>query len=208
MTADNDRVLRDILVHVGETRKGMQSLEGDVGGIREQIQGLNRTAVPKEECTARHVVVARSVDGVKKELRDDLQQIKADVRAIKVRTGAEHPVLTAKMLTNGGNGCDNINGPPTEGKGVKYWLGVITAGITIVGFLGGMLWGVFRVGRYMERVDQTILQSAKGQKKLQTTMNQVATQEPRVIYVQVPVHPDAGPTRRPRRRVRRSRRTQ
>ena len=201
MTGDNDRVLRDILVHVGETRKGMKTLEDDVGGIRRQIHDLGKSSMPKDECTARHVIVAKSIDGVKTELRDDLQQIKADVRAIKVRTGAEHRIVSRNgaLPTSGGP-------PPApedkQPRGLKYWLGVMTAAISIISFLGAILWGVFQVGQYMERVDQSINKSAKRQQQLQATVKQVVTQEPRVVYIKVPVHPDAGPSRSNRRRRR------
>lgn len=194
--SDNDRVLRDILVHVGETRKGMETLESDVGGIRRQLHDLGRTAVPKDECTSRHTVVAQSIDGVKAELRSDLQQIKADVRTIKTRTGPEHPVVPR----NNGNGIE-----VGKAHGPKYWLGILTAAISILSFLGAILWGMVKVGQYMERVDRTINASAKSQQKFQSTVKRVATQEPRVVYVQVPVHPDAGVTKQRRRRRSRTR---
>ena len=78
----------------------------------------------------------------------------------------------------------------------------MTAAISIISFLGAILWGVFKVGQYMERVDQSINKSAKRQQQLQATVKRVATQEPRVVYIKVPVHPDAGPPRRNRRSLR------
>jgi hypothetical protein len=207
MTDDDGKVLRDILVHVGETRKGMKTLEGDVKGIRGHLRDLNHSSVRKDECTRRHVVVASSVDSVKSELKQDLSEIKADVRAIKTRTGDDHPALTPQMLgdTSPGFEPEASTVEETKAKGLKYWLGVLTASITIFGFLGAILWGVFRVGRYMERVDQAIIKSAKSQQKLQTTMQQAAKKPPHIIYVRGSLT-DAGPPptlpKRPPRRKR------
>lgn len=210
MTDDNGKVLRDILVHVGETRKGMKTLEGDVKGIREHLRELNHSSVRKQECTGRHVVVAQSIDSVKQGLKGDLSEIKADIRAIRTRTGDTHPAVTPQAL--GGTNPGFEPEAPTEeeetkAKGLKYWLGVTTASITILGFLGAIIWGVFKVGRYMERVDQAIQKSAKSQQKLQTTMQQ-ATKTPHVIYVHgtisdagLPPWPSPPKKRQPRRRL-------
>lgn len=195
MTDDDGKVLRDILVHVGETRKGMETLEKDVKGIRGHLRDLNHSSVRKDECTGRHIVVAQSIDGVKQELKGDLSEIKADIRAIRTKTGDKHPAITPQMLagstTDPGFEPDAVTSTDDpKARGLKYWLGVITASITIFGFLGAIIWGVFKVGRYMERVDQAIQKSAKSQQKLQTTMQQ-ATKTPHVIYVHGTVS-DAG----------------
>jgi hypothetical protein len=188
-----DDTLNEIHIHMGETRKGIANLESAVSGVQRELRSLNQGTVKRLECTERHVIVARSVNA----LDSKLDGIKGDVLAIRRQTGKEHAVITPEMLRR-----------PT--KGIKYWISIGVGIASLFGFLGGLLWGVISIGRYIEKVD-TIARKAQVQSsKFRKEIKEVAKARPRIVYVKVPVVSDAGPEKKPRRRYRRrpaSRRT-
>jgi hypothetical protein len=130
--ADDDK-LSTILIHVGETRKGIANVE-------QVLDAMGREVIRRPECTERHIVVANSVAA----LKEDLQEIRADVKAIRRSTGRDHPAVSASMLVGDGE---------EKQKGLKYWVTVAVGGITILTFLASIFWGVISAGRYLERVD-------------------------------------------------------
>jgi DNA repair exonuclease SbcCD ATPase subunit len=215
--------LNQILIHVGETRKGIAGLESDVKKIEHHLSELNHSAVRKAECTQRHVVVAQSIGGLKDELkadikgvkdevRQDLQEIKQDVRHVKSRTGQDHPAITSGMLLGTATGETELPEEPKEGKGPKYWLGVAGGIIGILLFLGGSALGLMKLGRKWEQMEQTVEAARKQQaaaaqrqetqaKQLQQAVKKL--QQP--IILPSPPAPEPTP-KRPRRRRRAPRR--
>ena len=114
---DDDK-LSTILIHIGETRKGIESLE-------EAVASIGKEVVRRPECTERHVVVATSLAA----LKEDLTEIRQDVKAIRRSTGQDHKAITEAMLRD----------EEKKEKGLKYWLGVGGGAITVLTFLGSML---------------------------------------------------------------------
>lgn len=178
----NGKVLQDILIHVGKTSEGITNLKEDVRDVKDHLMALNDAAVRKDECTQRHVIVAQSIDSVRGELKSDLSEIKKDLKFVRSKTREDNPAITPKMLAAG----EEYEESAPESKGLKYWLGVAGGTITVLSFLGAIIWGVFKVGRYMERVDQGLAKQAKQQLQIQAQVKQAA--QPRIIHV----YPDIG----------------
>lgn len=158
------QTLNEILIHVGETRKGIEGLEGDVRKIEHHLAELNHSAVRKDECTQRHIVMAQSVTGLKDELkadirgvqtgmREDLKEIKTDIRQVKSRTAQDHPVVTPEMLAAGYELEPEDEVAP---KGLKHWLSVIGGFIGVAMFLGMVGFGLMTLGRKWEQMEQTL----------------------------------------------------
>jgi len=157
MPADKD-LLYQIATDVGETRAGVDNL-------KEQFEGT----VGKGECTQRHVVVAQSIESLKKEL----------VAEFKKGTGQAHPAITDKMLEKKRNA-------------VMFWIAMIT-GIGTIG--SGVVLGAWKVFDFMSQVQQGLKQS---QQEIRTEIKaNKAGGKPRVIYVTVPALPDMGIKPRP-----------
>ena len=175
------KILQDILIHVGKTSEGITNLKEDVREVKDHLAQLNNSAVRKDECTQRHLVVATSIDNIRKEVKGDLSEIKHDLKFVRSQTRDDNMAITAEMLAAG----PEVEEEEDTGKGLKYWLSVAGGIITVLGFLGAVVWGVFKVGRYMERVDQGLTATAKTQ-----TQTLAKVTKPRYIYITVP--PDAG----------------
>lgn len=186
-----DDALNEILIHMGETRKGVSNLETSMSGVRQELNELNQGTVKRPECTERHVVVARSINAVTEKLDD----IKGDVMAIRRNTGKEYPAITPSML-KGGDGK----------KGIKYWVSVGVGITTLLGFLASLVWGVISVGRYIEKVDQLTQVSKKQQSEIKKEIGEVAKAKPKIVYVKVPAKVEEKPAtkRRVNRRYRRT----
>lgn len=185
-----DNTLNKILIHMGETRKGISNLETAVCDVQKELNTLNQGTVRRPECTQRHVAVSRSIDKV----TDTLDGIKGNVLAIKRQTGEGHPAVTVGML----KGAESK-------RGLKYWIGVGVGMTTLLGFLASLTWGIISVGRYIEKVDRLTSVSKKQQKEIRKEIGEVAKARPRVVYVEVPPKVDPAEERR-RRRTRRYRR--
>jgi len=185
---EEQRTLNEILIHVGETRKGIAGLETDIRDIREQFSGLNKETVKKPECTERHRIVAASIG----DLKTDLSEIKKDVRHIRVTTSSEHPAITPQMLA--------IRGGTGKKKDLRYWVSVGVGLTVLLSFFGSMLWGIIAVGRYLERMDVQA-QAAKAQqaeikmqlRRVDKAASAIVSADEAMKSGPVQPTPDAGP---------------
>lgn len=167
---NEQQTLNEILIHVGETRKGIEGLEGNVKKIEHHLSELNHSAVRKDECTQRHVVVAQSINdikdelktdihGVKDEVRQDLTEIKTDLRQVKSRTAQDHPAITPGMLAAGYEMEEGDEEATSQPKGLKYWLSIVGGFIGVVTFLGMVGIGLMTLGRKWEQMERTLEKS-------------------------------------------------
>lgn len=181
----SDDTLNEILIHMGETRKGLANLESAVSDVQKELTALNQGAIKRQECTQRHVVVNKSMDKV----TDKLDDIKADVLAIRRQTGDEYPAITQSMLRN------------AEGKkGLKYWISVSVGMTTLLGFLASLTWGIISIGRYIEKVDRLAQASKQQQKEIRKEIGEVAKAKQKIVYVEVPAKTEPVERRRSRSR--------
>lgn len=182
---DDDK-LSTILIHVGETRAGLDGLQASVQQVREEVRQIGRDSVPKGECTERHIVVANSIAS----LRSDLGEIKGDVKAIRRQTGQEHRAISDDVLKAGAEQRSGLNRLLSSQRGLKYWISLSVGLIAVLSFVGSVLWGVANVGRYIERVDAMAEASRRAQVKLERKIDQTkeVARSQRVIYML----PDAG----------------
>lgn len=162
---DDDK-LNTILIHVGETRKGITGLEAAVNNISKEV-------VRRPECTERHVVVATSIGA----LKEDLNEIRQDVKAIRRTTGQGHQAITQTMLELSED----------KKKGLKYWIGVGVGAITILSFLGSIFYGVVSLGRYIERIDSLARKAEKSNAEIKRAFNRATAAPYSRFYL-----PDAG----------------
>jgi len=182
MDKDEQRTLNEILIHVGETRKGIAGLEGDVRDFREQMAIVSREGVKRPECTERHRVVATSIG----ELKADLAEIKKDVRHIRITTSEDNPAITPRMLRR------------ADGKkDLRYWTGVGVSLTVLLSFLGSVIWGIMAVGRYVERMnalaDSAQRQQAEFKTQLKTVDKMASRMRPPLKpSLMGPVAPDGG----------------
>ena len=180
-----DNTLNKILIHMGETRKGISNLETAVSGVQEELNTLNQGTVRRQECAQRHQNVTQSIDKV----TDALDGIKGDVIAIRRQTGESHPVITPQLLRS------------ADGKkGMKYWVSVGVGMTTLLGFLASVTWSVVAIGRYIEKVDRLANVSKQQQKEIKKEIGAVAKARPRVVYVEVPAKTETENRRRRRPR--------
>jgi hypothetical protein len=200
----NGKILNDILIHVGETRKGIANLETNVEQIKDHLAVLNHSTVKKSDCRHRHESVRVNVDG----LQQDLSEVKGGVKTLlHSDTGQELAAVTPEMLSASGSQVaipeDDTN------KGMRGWL-VIAVGIgAILTLLGGVALGLMKVGRHWERLDQSFQDMQERQKQTTKKLQQAAQRVNRTVYIKVPMAPsDAGvrPRPKPKRRPKRLRR--
>jgi len=152
--------LTQILIHVGESRKGIKNLEqgqrdleGGLSDVNAHLSRLNGSAVRQTECAALR-------DGI----RDALDQ-----------TIAENAEQHAKILSD--------MTPVATPKGLKYWVGVAVGVATVLGFLGSLLWGVVTVGQKMERFKIAAETDKKRQANMAEALKKLSAQKTKIIYV-------------------------
>lgn len=182
---DEQRTLNEILIHVGETRKGIAGLETDVRDIRKQFEGLNKETVKKPECTERHRIVAASIG----DLKGDLSQIKKDVRHIRITTSEDNPAITSKMLAQR-DGAE-------KKRDLRYWVSVGVGLTVLLSFFGSIIWGVISAGRYLERMDALAKAAQKQQAEIRTQLHLVDKAASAIVGADEamkrgPIQPDAG----------------
>lgn len=187
--------LAAILIHVGATRKGIRRLEQDFATVKDALA----KTVTTEQCHDRHEAVTREV-----------MEIKGDIRAIKKgTTGTAHAAINPAMvaaMARGDTGQMQI--PPTEPpekvidklleerKGrarreLNFWLGLI---ISVATILGGIIFGLIKVGRYLDRVDRAVETSGQHTEQLQDELRRELAKRQAPVIIRVPVAPDAGAT--------------
>lgn len=190
---DNEDKLATILVHVGETRKGISNLEKDVKDIKRELI----FTVRKTECTEKHSIVNDHVGNVQEivsSLREDVAEIKTDIRHVRANTGHGYPAVSAgnpppepnphltpeKMQEE----LDKLNDERSERKrkNFAFWLATFS---TLIGIIGSLGFGVYKMVTYMSKIDMAISATNSELKK-----DKVQAQ--RVVYIKVPFVPDAG----------------
>ena len=188
-----------ILLHVGETRKGIKRLEDDVREVKDSISTLENHTVRKDECTQRHVVVANSIGA----LGSDLKEIRDGVREIKRKSGAGYPAVGA-MASAPQEIVEEVLEQRQEKtrKTLTFWLSLIGS---VAALAGGTATGVYKLVKYLDRVDQTVGRSSKestaASQAIAEEIRKVLAREPRVIYVKSAADaPPDQPAKRPRRR--------
>jgi hypothetical protein len=190
--AKTDR-LAAILVHVGATRKGIRRLEGDVKEVKDKLEDLRSKSVDKAHCTSEHAKVDQSLRDLSQELR-------------KKATGTAHPAVgspaaqhMAQQMAQGNTGQMQIPKSAEEvieeqrektRRSLSFWIGLIA---TASGLLGGAVFGLMKLGRYFDRMDQVVEESEARTRKLREQIRE-ELKEPKIIYVKVPVAPDGGTT--------------
>jgi len=192
MDKDEQKTLNEILIHVGETRKGISGLETDVRDFKDQVSVVSREGVKRPECTERHRVVAASIS----DLKQDLAEIKKDVRTIRIKTSEDHPAITRRMLEG--------QADERKGRDLRYWTGVGVSITVLMSFLGSLIWGIIAVGRYIERMDVLAASAKKQQAEFKTrldTVDKMASRMrgPKEPAMMGPMQPDAGLRLRPAR---------
>jgi hypothetical protein len=145
--------------------------------IKEQLEGT----VPKGECTQRHIVVANSIDGLKRELIAEFKKVPT--------TGTGYPAITEGMLNR-----SKEDQKERKRKLILYWLTVLGTSTTL---LTGTLYGAWRIFSYMNTINESLVQTRK---EIKTGMSK----SPHVVYVTVPaLTPDSGVLKAtPKRRIR------
>ena len=134
--------------------------------IREQLEGT----VPKGECTQRHIVVANSIDGLKRELVAEFK---------KVPTGQGHQAISEEMLNR-----SKEDQKERKRRSILYWLTVLGTTTTL---LSGVMYGAWRIFSYMNTINESLVQARR---EIRTGM---AAGKPHVVYVTVPaLTPDSG----------------
>jgi hypothetical protein len=205
-----------ILVHVGETRKGIKRLEGDVREVKESISTLQSSTVRKDECAQRHVVVAQSINSLDtdlKEIRDGVREIKKSgtgtgYAAVDVQPPAPAPLPPAPTTSG-------VFTPPKEvveevldqrqektRKNLTFWLATIG---TVGSLLSAGAVGIYKLVKYLDRVDRMVELNTKESEATRQEIKEQLKRElqPKVVYVRAGTS-DAGvapPPKRPRRRV-------
>lgn len=198
---ENTRILIQIAGDIGETREGIVNLKENVGTLSEDFRDVKdqlTQTVKQHECTQRHVVVAQSLDAMKKDLIDEIK---------KVPTGTNHPAITPEML--------RAASAPTvqevekaleerkeekadkKRKAVTFWLATISTGIAL---FSGCALGIYKMVTFMNKVETTVAGNTK------EVRSEIQKNHNKIVYVTVPVmmRPDSGVIRidNPDRKIR------
>ena len=180
-----------ILLHVGETRKGIKRLESDVSDVKDSVSALQNNTVRRPECTERHVVVANSI----KDLSSNLTEIRDNVRAIKRGTGQTYPVVTGShsmpsVLTAPTKSIEEVLDAKQEKarKSITFWLYTISALSTLI---GGAVFGLVKLGTYTDRVNKVMERSIEQSEQTRRTTDELVQEKRKMAEIQARIR-DAG----------------
>jgi hypothetical protein len=181
--ADTLQILVQIAGDIGETRGDIASLKGSVESITEDFRDVKEQlsqTVTKPECTQRHVIVAQSLDAMKKEL----------IAEIKKPSGL-YPTITASMLREAAAPTmreieDTLKQKKEiaidkKRKTVTFWLITLS---TATALLGGCAVGLYKMAILLNRLEETVLNNT------QQVKSELKNNNHRIIYVTS--SPDAG----------------
>lgn len=184
--------LTTILVHVGETRKGIARLEGDVKDIKDVLAKV----VTTEDCNHVHDRLDRDVAGIQTELRE----------LRKKPTGVSHqavPATAASVSTpapapGGNSGAFPIPQQVEEvlerrqehsRKSLSFWLATIGS---LVSLFGAAVFGFTKLSQYLHRVDQAVEESTIKTELLREELRRDLEKRRAAPVIKAPAPPDAG----------------
>lgn len=182
--SDTLQILVQIAGDIGETRGDIASLKENVGSItddfREVKEQLAQT-VTKPECTQRHVVVAQSLDAMKKDILAELK-----------KPSGMHQAITPEMLRAAAAPTlqeieEALNQKKEEvaekkRRAVTFWLATLSAGAAL---LGGTAVGVYKLVIFMSKLENAVsIQSDEMKSEIRRAKN--------VVYVRLPANVDRG----------------
>ena len=163
-------VLIQIAGDIGQTREGIVNLKNsytqvvaDVGDIKRRLSDT----VKVTDCANKHKEIETSLSGLQTALVTEIRSNSASGEVEFVASSAEKAVRERDRRR----------------KSVTYWLTVSGA---IVGLLGTLVIGSWKLVSFTKDVNDTMLQTR------QQLSDEIGQTKRHVVYVQVPVYPDAG----------------
>lgn len=168
---DTLQILVQIAGDIGETRGDIASLKGNVESITEDFKDVKdqlSQTVAKPECTQRHVVVAQSLDAMKKEL---IAEIK------KTPTNQGYPAVGSKLtMKEVEENLEQRKEVKAERKRrvVTFWLITVS---TITTLLGGCALGLYKMSIFLNKLEETVSNGT------QQVRSELKNSNNRIIYV-------------------------
>jgi hypothetical protein len=216
--SQNTSILMEIAGNIGETRSDISNLKDNVSGLTGDFKDVKEQlskAVMDDECTMRHVAVAKSLEAMKKDIVAEIK---------KVPTGQDHKIITPAMIREYQAALQrgDSEGPylpsaqmkdnkitvadveaafeeKQEAKAEKkrrlfsFWLAAISTAVTLI---GGCAVGFYKIAIYINRLESAISSNT------QEVRSEIQKSQPKVVYIKTPtvVYPDSG-VPEPRRAV-------
>lgn len=176
---EHTQILIQIASDIGETRGVIDHLKDNVDVLTDEIKDVKLQItqnIKRPECTERHVIVANSIESLKKELVAEFK---------KVPTGQYHPVVTPEMLREElvkreeeqEKFADLI--VEKRRKSVLFWITLISIISSLAGGVVAVMWKTFS---YLNKIDETVNTTSN---ELRKEIKTAETRQPRIIYVKV-----------------------
>jgi hypothetical protein len=153
-----------ILIHVGETRKGIVNLEASLKDVNRQLAGSVRRA----DCTEKHSIVNATMA----DLKVDTEEIKKDMKTLARNTTKDDFVSVNRVKEVLEKEAEEAI--EKRRKHILFWFAIIPTVTTLV--CGG-IFGMWKIFIFMSKIDSSMSATTK---ELREEINN--TKE-KVIYV-------------------------
>lgn len=184
---DTLQILVQIAGDVGETRGDIVSLKNNVSTITEDFREVKEQlaqTVTKPECTQRHVVVAQSLDAMKKDILAEIKKPTGHFNAItpEMIRAANAPTMSEIEETLA---LKNENNAEKKRKLITFWLITLSTGITLISLC---IVGVYKFVLFMDKLENVVTSQSD------EVRSEIRKAKQNVVYVQVASSPDSGIT--------------
>lgn len=179
------QILVQIAGEIGETRGDIASLKSNVDTITEdfkEVKNKIEQSVTKPECTQRHVVIAQSLDAMKKDILTEMKKPSGLYQAVtpKMMRDAAAPTMQeieANLIKKKEEAIEKRR------KHITFWLITIS---TVIALLGVCTAAVYKFVLFMDKLENVVAT------KSDEVRSEVRKAQNRVVYVQAPIDPDSG----------------
>jgi len=196
-----------ILIHVGETRKGIRGLERGQTELKDTIEALREASITRSFCEEKHGAIQRQFLGVEREL---------DALRKKTGTGVAHPAVPAVYphhdpyentgpfkIPTAESAVEEVLEKKQERRRNSLTFYLSAAGGTIA-IISALTVGIVKLVHLIDKVENTAETSVRNaanqvEKARQELSEEIAAR--RIVHIRIPVAPDAGPPATPPKRA-------
>jgi hypothetical protein len=174
---EHTQILIQIASDIGETRASVDNVKKNVDVLSDDMRDLKvrmDKRVDRHECTERHIVVAKGIESLKKELVSEFK---------KVPTGQYYPAISAELIQ------EEIQKREEEQekiantmmdrrrKSILFW---ITVSSTLFALFGGLIVSMWKAFNYLNKINAAVITTNA---ELRNEIKTVGEQQKRVIVV-------------------------
>jgi hypothetical protein len=176
---EHTQILIQIASDIGETRAGVDNLKSHVDELSDDIKDVKTQmarTVNRPECTERHIIVANSIESLKKELVAEFK---------KVPTGQHYPILTPERVKEELRKREEEQEKfadmivDKKRKSVMFWITLASILFSLSGGVVVLMWKAFS---YLNKIDETVNTTST---ELRKEIKTAESRQPRVVYIKV-----------------------